>query len=82
MSKKALSPEEKAIEKSLVRGEYKAVSKSEYESVVQAIMQRKRDAVLNIRVNGEDLKRIKEKAKRLGVGYQTFLSELIHHFAV
>lgn len=82
MKKTSLSKEEKAIEKSLIDGEYDAVSQSEFDSIVQAIHQRKKDAVLNLRVNSEDLSRIKEKAKRRGVAYQTLLSELIHRFAI
>jgi predicted DNA binding CopG/RHH family protein len=42
---------------------------------------RKKDAVLNIRVNREDLKNIKRKAKKYGIRYQTLISEWIHRIA-
>ena len=44
-------------------------------------MRRKKDAVLNMRVNRQDLAGLKQKARRLGVPYQSFISELLHHFA-
>ena len=57
------------------------VDKEEYEKIVQAIAARKKDAVLNIRVNSRDLASIKHKAERLGIKYQTFISEVIHRVA-
>ncbi|MFH1618795.1 MAG: antitoxin [bacterium] len=76
-----LTREEKAIERALIRGEYHAASKTEFNSIAKAIASRKKDAVLNIRVNSEDLNHIRQKAKRMGIPYQTFISEIIHHFA-
>ncbi|MBI2890700.1 MAG: hypothetical protein HYY13_07930 [Nitrospirae bacterium] len=81
MKKVRLNRGEKAIEKSLLRGEFRPVRRSEFDRIAKAIARRKKDAVLNIRVNGQDLASIKHKAKALGVAYQTFLSELIHHYA-
>jgi len=72
---------EAAVEKALIKGEYHAAAKSEFDNIARAIERRKKNAVLNIRVNSEDLSHIKLKAKRLGVPYQTFISEIIHHFA-
>ena len=37
--------------------------------------------LLNVRVNRYDLEGIKHKARKLGVKYQTFLSEVIHRVA-
>ena len=81
MNKFKLTKEEKAIEKALIRGEYKPVSPAENERIARAIQKRRKDAVLNIRVNSEDIRNIKLKAARLGVPYQTFISELLHRFA-
>jgi len=72
---------EREIEEALLRGEYVDVSKSEFEAIAQAIAHRKKDAVLNIRVNSEDLKSIKAKARRHGVKYQTLIAELLHRVA-
>ncbi len=82
MKRIKLSKSEKAINRALVRGEYRPVGKMEFKSIAQAIARRRKNAVLNIRVNNEDLKSIKQKAERLGIPYQTFVSEMLHHFAI
>ena len=76
-----LSREEKEIEKALLKGEYVDFDQSEFEDIARAISARKKDAVLNIRVNSQDLKSIKQKAKKLGVKYQTLIAELLHRVA-
>jgi len=81
MTKSRLSRSEKAIERALVRGDYRPVKRADFERIAQAITRRKKDAVLNIRVNSRDLEGIKSKARALGVPYQTFVSELIHLYA-
>lgn len=81
MRKIRLTRQEQTIENSLLEGEYTDVSKDEFETIAQAIANRKKDAVLNIRVNSQDLKNIKQKAERLGLRYQTFISEILHRVA-
>lgn len=73
--------QEREIEEALLKGEYADVGKLDLAEVAQAVAHRKKDAVLNIRVNREDLDVIKQKARKLGVRYQPFLSELIHRVA-
>ena len=74
-----LTRAEKNVEKSL--DEYVSVGKAEYHEIAQAIAARRKDAVLNIRVNRQDLNSIKQKAKRIGIKYQTFVSEILHKVA-
>lgn len=81
MRKINLTRQEKAIEESLLRGEYLNIGKDEFANIADAIAARKKDAVLNIRVNSRDLASIKQKAERLGIRYQTFISEIIHKIA-
>ncbi len=57
------------------------MGQNEYEEIVKAITARKKDTVLNIRVNGNDLQGIKHKAHRLGIKYQTFIAEILHRIA-
>ena len=76
-----LTREERAIEDALVRGEYVSVGKERFNEIAQALAYRRKDAVLNIRVNSHDLKSLKEKARQHGVKYQTFISELLHRVA-
>lgn len=81
MRKSKLSRQEKAIEESLLKGEFRNVSKEEFESIAKAVGIRRKDAVLNIRINSEDLKSIKQRAQRLGIKYQTFVAEALHRIA-
>lgn len=81
MRRMKLTREERAIEDALLRGDYVSVSKKEFNEIAQMLVRRRKDAVLNIRVNSEDLKSIKQKARRHGVRYQTIIAELLHRFA-
>lgn len=82
MRRVKLTRQEKAIEDALVNGEFVPLNKARYEEIANALHRRKKDTALSIRVNSEDLRLIKQKAKKLGVKYQTFLSEVIHHVAI
>ncbi len=81
MIKGKLSKKEISIEKDLIKGRYRPANPIELKTIVQAIQKKKKDAVLNIRINSEDLKNLKLKAKRLNVPYQTFISEILRHYA-
>jgi len=76
-----LTKEERAIEKAIARGGYVSVSKAEFEEIAQAIARRRKEAVLNIRMNQQDLDNLKKKAKQFKVPYQSFISEILHRFA-
>jgi len=76
-----LTKSEKAIERALLRGEYVPAPANEVKLVADAIAARRKDAVLNIRINSQDLNHLKQKAKTLGVPYQTFISEILHRYA-
>lgn len=76
-----LNKQEKAIEDALLKGEYKDASKGEFEAIAESIATRKKDAVLNIRINSKDLETIRHKARKFGIKYQTYIAELIHRAA-
>jgi len=61
--------------------EFVPVSREKFEMIKQALERRKKDAVLNIRVNSYDLEAIKQKARRMGVKYQSYISEILHKVA-
>jgi predicted DNA binding CopG/RHH family protein len=61
--------------------EFVPVDRKEFELIKQAIERKKKDAVLNIRVNSWDLAQIKQKAQKLGIKYQTLISEILHKVA-
>ena len=81
MRQAKLTKSEQAIENALVRGEYTDVSKTTFEDIAQMIARRRKDAVISIRVNSQDLKHLKTKAKKLGIGYQTLIAEMLHRVA-
>lgn len=81
MKRMNLTREERAIEKALLRGDYKPASQAEFNRVADMIARRRKDAVLNIRINSYDLASIKKKAKARGIPYQSLVSELIHIYA-
>ena len=76
-----LTREEKKIEAELERGEWVEAPKEEFDRIAKMLELRRKDAVLNIRVNGNDLKLLKQKAKKRGIKYQTFISEILHRIA-
>jgi predicted DNA binding CopG/RHH family protein len=82
MKKIMLTRSEQAFERAAARGEFRPASQEEFNRIAEAIARRKKDAVLNIRLNSEDLEIIKQRAKKMGIPYQTFVSELIHQYAV
>jgi len=81
MRKIRLTHNEKAIEDSLVKGELEAVGKEKFDEIAQALAARKKDSVLSIRINSGDLASLKQKAHKLGLKYQTFISEILHRVA-
>ena len=81
MRKINLTRQETTIEEELLRGEYIDVDKNTFTAIAEAIAARKKDAVLNIRVNSQDLRTIKQRAEKLGIGYQTLISEILHRVA-
>jgi predicted DNA binding CopG/RHH family protein len=81
MKKLILTKEEKEIENALLSGEFKPVKGKELENIEKALKSRKKDTTMTIRVNSEDIEKIKGKAKKLGIKYQSYISEIIHQVA-
>lgn len=81
MKKYKLTKEEKEIENALLRGEYIPIKGKELDNIEKALKMRKKDITMTIRVNSEDIEKIKNKAKKLGVKYQSYISEVIHQVA-
>ena len=76
-----LTKEEKKIEGALLRGEYVKVSSKKLEEISQSLATKKKDSTMTIRVNSEDIKKIKGKAAKAGIKYQTFISNILHQIA-
>ncbi|MCG2711910.1 MAG: antitoxin [Candidatus Omnitrophica bacterium] len=81
MKKIRLTKEEKKIEDSLMRGEYIKVKGAPLNKIQEALIARKKDRTMTIRVNSDDIEKIKKKAEKIGVKYQSFISEILHQVA-
>ena len=57
--------------------QYVPVSKEENEQIRKAIEAYKKDAILHMRINKQVLDKIKKRAAKLGVRYQTFIAEIL-----
>jgi predicted DNA binding CopG/RHH family protein len=81
-----LDEEEQAIEDALERGEYVSdpnfeESKKIIESAAKRYIELNKTKPITLRVKQTDLMKIKAKAVRNGLPYQTMLSALLHDFA-
>ena len=76
-----LSRYEKKIEAELLRGEWKPVSPEEFKRMKDLFARARKDAVISLRLNSQDLAAFKKKAKAAGIPYQRLISEIIHYHA-
>lgn len=76
-----LSKYEQSIEDAAARGEFVPVPPEEFNRIVAMLARRRKDAVLNIRINSQDLANIKAKARKKGIPYQALISEVLHRLA-
>lgn len=81
-----LSKEEKKIEEALARGEFVKVpslkaTKKLFEEAAKNYQHLRKSKRITIRINQEDLIKVKAKAQRNKVPYQTLLNALIHQYA-
>ncbi len=81
MKKVRLTKEEREIENALVKGEFTALKGKGLKEIETALKARKKDVTMTIRVNSEDIDKIKKKAKKMGIKYQSYISEIIHQVA-
>ena len=79
MRKVKLSKEERWIEEHAE--EFVPVSKGKLAEIAIALAARRKDKVISIRLNHMDLEGIKKTAKKFGVKYQSYVSEILHHAA-
>jgi len=73
--------EEREIEKAPVNGKSQPLRDKELKKIESALKARRKDITMTIRVNSEDIEKIRNKAKKMGVKYQSYISEIIHQVA-
>lgn len=74
-----LTPEEEEYEREA--DSYRLASPEFTAKIKEAIDQWKKDTVLNMRINGEDVMLLRQKAEKLGLKYQTFIAQILHRVA-
>jgi predicted DNA binding CopG/RHH family protein len=78
-----LSKEEKEIEDSLKKNEWRPVSnKKEYLKKLNLAAKNTlaKDKRMNIRIAGKDILMLKSKALEIGIPYQTLVSSILHQY--
>jgi predicted DNA binding CopG/RHH family protein len=76
-----LTKEEKDLLESIERGEFRSLGRKEKERIEKIVRQSSRkNTSISIRMNEDDLKRIKLRAKREGVPYQTLITSILHKY--
>ena len=73
-----LTEEEKQIESEIDR--YKSVSNDKKKKIEKIIDQTKKNKAISLRINNYDLEKIKEKAEKEGVPYQTLITNILHKY--
>jgi predicted DNA binding CopG/RHH family protein len=73
-----LTEEEKQIEREI--DQYKSVSAEKKKKIKKIIDQTKKNKAISLRINNYDLEKIKEKAEREGVPYQTLITNILHKY--
>lgn len=76
-----LKKEERDLERSVARGEWRSVPKAElrrYQSYAKAALQKSRR--INIRLSPQDLEGMQQRAVEEGIPYQTLVASIIHKF--
>ncbi len=76
---------EKEIKEAIKKGHFEVVKLSKNEKDVYREAARAtlaKDKIITIRINGNDLKAIKDIAIKSGKRYQTYIGELLHELAV
>lgn len=79
MKRIKLTKEEQWIEDHME--EFVPITGPKYDAIVAALERKKKEMVLNMRINRDDLEAIKQKARKAGIKYQTLISEILHRVA-
>ena len=81
MKRQYLDAEEKEIMEAIEQDEFVPVTGAQLRHVADAIAARKKDMTLTIRVNRNDINRIKKMAQKRRIPYQSYISAVIHRIA-
>ena len=72
--------EERQLMEAVESGNFQSVPKEEFEATMREIRDGATAKVISIRMQGEDLRGIREMAKAAGMPYQTLINTLVHRY--
>lgn len=81
MKRMRLTKEEREIEDAPISAS-RPIPRVEFERFARALARYRKDAILHMRINSQDLANLKRKAKGLKVPYQTLIAEILHRHAL
>lgn len=81
MKRIKLTKRERKIEDALLKAEYVKIKGKELKMIDKSLKLRRKDVTMTIRVNSEDIKKIKKKAEKIGIKYQSYISEILRQVA-
>ena len=80
-----LSDEEQKLESEIEQGDWKPTAKNEIDrlraDMVEAAHSGNKGARVNLRLNPDDVAKIREKAEHEGIPYQTLIASVLHKYA-
>lgn len=78
-----LTEDERKLEYEIECGEWKPMPKHESNRIHQEMIEASgnKDARVNLRLNSEDVAKIRDKASREGIPYQTLIASILHKYA-
>ena len=72
--------EERQLMEAVESGNFQSVPKEEFEATMREIRDGATAKVISIRMQGDDLRGIREMAKAAGMPYQTLINSIIHRY--
>lgn len=80
-----LTEDEQKFESEIERGAWKPVPRKDSDrfraEMTEAAQNGNKDARVNLRLNSDDVEKIREKAEREGIPYQTLIGSVLHKYA-
>ena len=78
MEKIKLTEDEKLIDTNI--NELKPVSKKKAEKINNILTKARKSRSISLRISNYDLEKLKEKADRVGIPYQTLINSVLHKY--
>jgi len=78
MSKLKLDDYEKEIEKNILK--FRKASKTKINKIDRILQRANEKKIISLRVNSQDIERLKLRAEQEGIPYQTLISSILHKF--